>query len=313
LEGTVAEVTLAPGSGGTLDQRQTTVEAKSGLSLYRQTVQSNDRESLVKSQFENLNPEQKNQLANQFVGAASRDGINKLAETPDGQHALREIYNNASEDQQAFMRQVHKAQGNTAVDYTGTQGMDSQNGAKNRQPSETRSYSCQVVSGPKYKRYDNGGGEDIRRPITEGFRKTYKLYSSAEFADDAKNGKKASCCVVRQYISWDAQYNATHGGPPHEGFPDSAKPNTFYEDRTKDGGDRYGHRKLPYKRANGYATNGVPDQQNGKAFSGYDSPEVRFDSQGSFTFYEAVHDQCNNGKVVAKSDPVTIDWSRPHK
>ena len=36
-------------------------------------------------------------------------------------------------------------------------------------------------------------------------------------------------------------------------------------------------------------------------------------SESCNDFHQTVIDQCNGGRVVAKSDPVTIDWSNPRK
>jgi F0F1-type ATP synthase assembly protein I len=55
-----------------------------GQALYQQANQSPQPEAMVKRQFEQRNQSQKAQLANEF----GREGIDRLAATPDGQRAL---------------------------------------------------------------------------------------------------------------------------------------------------------------------------------------------------------------------------------
>jgi hypothetical protein len=89
-----------------------------GETLFQQARQSHQPEVLVKRQFEQRNQSQKSKLANEFIASAGREGINQLASTPDGQHALAVVYDHAGRDGRGMMRQTHEAQGNTAVDYT---------------------------------------------------------------------------------------------------------------------------------------------------------------------------------------------------
>jgi hypothetical protein len=89
-----------------------------GQSLYQQASQSNQPDVLLKRQFDQISKSQKTKLADEFVAAAGQDGMVKLAETPDGQHALAEVYHQASEGQQGEMEKLHDEQGETAVDYT---------------------------------------------------------------------------------------------------------------------------------------------------------------------------------------------------
>jgi hypothetical protein len=307
------EMPITSNQSSGIQQNPPNIDKKSGYTLYNQTAQSNQRESLVKGQFEKLYPEQRNQLANQFVDAASRQGINKIAETPDGQHALKEIYNNASKDQQAFMREVHKAQGNTAVDYTGNQTTEVQNQSQSKQQAAR---SCQVTSGPEFMYGpDNNSVEDIRRPrnTQDGFQKYYILHSTAKFAHDPKHGVDASCCVYRHKIAVDQANLNSKNGPPHAGFPDDMKPNTFYEDRNNEGVSRYGYRSFAYKNTNGYTTNGVPDQRHGRNYYGYDYVLSKFDIAGTYRFKGVILDRCNGNRVVQESKELKIDWNNPQR
>jgi hypothetical protein len=104
-----------PGSSTNLSI--STIPQTPGQALFQQAVQSNNREAVVKGRFEQ-SISQQTELADEFVEAAGQKGINTLAKTPDGQYALRTIYDHASSDSREFMRDVHGEQGNTAVDYT---------------------------------------------------------------------------------------------------------------------------------------------------------------------------------------------------
>jgi hypothetical protein len=95
-----------------------------GQLLYRRTSFSSDRERLVKEAFSNGCSNEKEQLADDFVKAAKREGLNQLAELPDGQHALAEVYRHAGSECAEFMRRVHRDQGATAVNYTRSEEQD---------------------------------------------------------------------------------------------------------------------------------------------------------------------------------------------
>jgi hypothetical protein len=95
-----------------------------GQVLYQQASQSPQPEAMVKRQFDQRNQSQKTQLANEFITSAGREGINSLAITPEGQHALAVVYDHAGGEGRDLMRQVHEEQGNTAVDYSGRQDSD---------------------------------------------------------------------------------------------------------------------------------------------------------------------------------------------
>jgi hypothetical protein len=93
--------------------------ASSGKNLLTQTKQcTSNRETLIKREFKKLSQDEKSALANDFISEAGQDGIELLSETPDGQHALAEIYKYASSNQAAVIRSVHLKQGNIAVNYS---------------------------------------------------------------------------------------------------------------------------------------------------------------------------------------------------
>ncbi|MET0090978.1 MAG: hypothetical protein ABW068_13360 [Candidatus Thiodiazotropha sp.] len=111
-------------SQATLGANTDGVPQTEGQALYQQASQSPQPEALVKRQFEQRNRDQKTQLANEFIASAGREGINDLAATPDGQHALAVVYEHAGGEARDLVRQAHEEQGNTAVDYSGQQGND---------------------------------------------------------------------------------------------------------------------------------------------------------------------------------------------
>ena len=94
-----------------------------GQLLYRRTSLSSERELLVKEAFSDCCSDEKEQLANDFIKEAKREGLNKLAEMPDGQYALAEVYSHAGSNSAKYMRRVHREQGNTAVNYTRGPGL----------------------------------------------------------------------------------------------------------------------------------------------------------------------------------------------
>ncbi|MES9834610.1 MAG: hypothetical protein ABW139_20450, partial [Candidatus Thiodiazotropha sp. DIVDIV] len=93
-----------------------------GQALYQQASQSQYPYALIKKQFGQSTQSQKTKVADEFVSAAGQEGLNQLAATPDGQHALAVVYDHAGDDTRHFMQQVHEEQGNTAVDYTNKEG-----------------------------------------------------------------------------------------------------------------------------------------------------------------------------------------------
>ncbi|MET0010025.1 MAG: hypothetical protein ABW124_19640 [Candidatus Thiodiazotropha sp. 6PLUC9] len=93
-----------------------------GQALYQQASQSQYPYDLIKKQFGQSTQSQKTKVADEFVNAAGQEGLNQLAATPDGQHALAVVYDHAGDDTRHFMQQVHEEHGNTAVDYTNKEG-----------------------------------------------------------------------------------------------------------------------------------------------------------------------------------------------
>ncbi len=94
-----------------------------GRLLYRRASLSTDRERLVKEEFSGCCSDEREQIANDFIKEAKREGLNQLAEQPDGQHALAEVYRHAGSECAEFMQCVHREQGNTAVNYTRGPGL----------------------------------------------------------------------------------------------------------------------------------------------------------------------------------------------
>jgi hypothetical protein len=92
-----------------------------GQTLYQQAIQSQHPDTLIKEQFEQTPHPEKTKLANQFVNVAGREGLNLIAATPDGQHALATVYSHSGGDARQLLREVHKEQGNTAINYTNKQ------------------------------------------------------------------------------------------------------------------------------------------------------------------------------------------------
>jgi hypothetical protein len=102
-------------------QSKDTRSEKKGHNLFHQVAASNQREDLVKRNFQSSPKEKHAEEADEFVTAAGRDGIIHLSKTPDGQYALRVVYKHASNPSREFMESVQHEQGLTAIDYTGRQ------------------------------------------------------------------------------------------------------------------------------------------------------------------------------------------------
>jgi hypothetical protein len=86
-----------------------------GSSLFKQATNNNESETINKKVFSRYTREQKEELADEFVESAGKDGVNLLAKTPEGQHALAIIYDHVSDEAAEFLRQAHADQGATAV------------------------------------------------------------------------------------------------------------------------------------------------------------------------------------------------------
>jgi hypothetical protein len=162
---------------------------------------------------------------------------------------------------------------------------------------------CVVKSGPTYT--PNG----TQTPPASAGKKSLPFDLQAEFEHDPSKGINAECCWVRQSVKWDAVYAAHHGGPPHPGFPSSAKADTWYEDRDT-AGKMYGHRtgsESECVSGNHYEdSSGSEDCCSGVVYKGADDPGTS--SGGVWDFDLQVIDVCNGDKQVGASDTIKINW-----
>jgi hypothetical protein len=140
---------------------------------------------------------------------------------------------------------------------------------------------------------------------------------AATFDNDPGNGIFASCCEVRQEISWDAAMAASFaatapGNPvPHAGFPAAQPVNTFIEDRDAANAVRYGHRTGFGGGAGGNRfVNAAGDlaQANGITFEGHDDPQMFATDTGQMSFRISVVDICNGGRQIGGTDTIAINW-----
>jgi hypothetical protein len=157
-----------------------------GQALYQQARQCPQPEAMVKRQFEQRNHSQKTQLANEFIASAGREGIDRLAATPDGQHALAVVYDHARGEGRDLMRQAHEEQGSTAVDYTQDESTGrSQNNQLLAIVGEINTFSG-GAGGALFK-----SAEKIQKSI-DSYDKHLKEY------DDLKNHKAAPSTIARK-------------------------------------------------------------------------------------------------------------------
>jgi hypothetical protein len=159
-----------------------------------------------------------------------------------------------------------------------------------------------VKSGPTYS--PNG----TITPTTSGGTKSATFRMSAEFEHDPSKNIYASCCEVRQYMSW-----STGESPPvHAGWQPASNftAETWYEDRDANN-KRYGHRTGPYSDPQSYDqyldTAGHRDQANGHIYSGEDTPSASASRTGEWRFMLKVIDTCNANRDVGTLERVTID------
>jgi len=168
--------------------------------------------------------------------------------------------------------------------------------------------NCSVASGPSY-------SPSRTIPVTDyGSFKTASFNMAATLTTDSAKNSKPSCCEIRQFIRWDKTAHKANGGPPHEGFPSSAKADTWIEDRTRDD-KRYGHRSGPHSDLsddcyNKYTTGKTRDDSNGNTYCGSDNPSVHPDMKGQYQFRLDVVDTCNKDATKASSSVITVDWSK---
>jgi hypothetical protein len=98
--------------------------------LYRTAVNSpGQAERAFQHTFNHLDADQQQQLAGRFVNSLGGSGLDTLAQTVGGQHALLCVYDHADCETRNFMTFVHDRQlesGNVAVDYTRSQSRQTQ-------------------------------------------------------------------------------------------------------------------------------------------------------------------------------------------
>lgn len=172
-----------------------------------------------------------------------------------------------------------------------------------------------VRSGPTY----TPNGAVAPTPGGAGNQADFRM--AAEFEHDPPNGIFASCCEVRQEISWDAAmaaaFTASTGNPiPHNGFPATHPADTRIEDRGPGDGVRFGHRTGPWGGVGVPApfenrfvnAAGVTDNANGARFIGRDLPSMLSTWHGVMRFRLSVVDVCNGGVRISGFDNITITW-----
>jgi hypothetical protein len=157
-------------------------------------------------------------------------------------------------------------------------------------------------------------------PVLGGVGRRVSFRIAAEFENDPRNGIFASCCEVRQEISWDqamANSFATTGDPvPHNGFPAATPVDRFIEDRSPGDTFRLGHRTGPLALAltgvpidNRYVDGtGATDMANGARYIGSDVPSMLTTDHGTMNFRVFVVDNCNGGVRISGFDTITINW-----
>ena len=164
-------------SNGTESNRQ-----PGGQQLFQQALQSHQREALVKHKFEQSSPGSQSKLADEFVEAAGKAGINAIADTPDGQYALRTVYDYASKGSQKVIEDAHKEQGSTAVDYTyslneqdqpvllRSMEFNSQSSSRDNQSStntSNKSHSALDIISEEFPKWANDASNSIRNDFKQ--------------------------------------------------------------------------------------------------------------------------------------------------
>ncbi|MCG7938720.1 MAG: hypothetical protein N0C88_07685 [Candidatus Thiodiazotropha lotti] len=110
--------TLPGQVAASLPQSSSSAAQNPGMKLFVRALNSSQKETLLKRQFDQTTSDQRSELADGFVSEAGEEGINQFAETTDGQYALKTVYGHAGKESRSFMEVVHEQQGSTAVDYT---------------------------------------------------------------------------------------------------------------------------------------------------------------------------------------------------
>jgi hypothetical protein len=167
----------------------------------------------------------------------------------------------------------------------------------------------EVDTGPTY----NPHGAINHPPVDGAGNQQATFRFNARFKHDPANGVYASCCEVRQHISWDATSAAAlPGGIPHGGFPAGTAAGTLLEDR--DAADnRYGRRSGPHSDPQDFDqyidTNGRRNQGFGHIYRGSDSPGgPSAILAGTWRFRVSVVDVCNGGNRIGGADFVRVNW-----
>ncbi len=117
-------------SGGQESAAETSTMDAAVEKLYRSAVNSpNQAERTFQRAFGGLDRDQQQHLAGRFIDSLGGSGLDTLAQTVGGQHALLCVYDHADCETRNFMTFVHKRQlesGNIAVDYTRSQSRQNQ-------------------------------------------------------------------------------------------------------------------------------------------------------------------------------------------
>jgi hypothetical protein len=174
--------------------------------------------------------------------------------------------------------------------------------------------TCSVASGPTY---SPTGIISVRDSIGPLGSKTKSAIFTMAATFNTNIGQAAKCCEVHQFVKWDQAYAAWNNGPPSSGFPSSAPPDTWIEDRDQDG-KRYGHRTDSFSSPQSacvdeYKTGAKRDQANGNQYCGSDEPRelaMRRSNPvvGQWQFRLDVVDTCNGNVTKASSPVITINW-----
>ena len=166
---------------------------------------------------------------------------------------------------------------------------------------------CEIKSGPTYLpsgvapvAVDGAGNESA----------TFRL--RAEFENDPANGVFASCCEIRQLISWNAAAVPSFAPDivPHGGFAAGTAAGTWVEDRD-DANNRYGHRSGPFSDPQSFdqyldSTN-RRNQPFGHIYRGSDTPGGGA-LAGTWRFALRVVDVCNGEARVGTQAFVRVNW-----
>ena len=166
---------------------------------------------------------------------------------------------------------------------------------------------CEIKSGPTYV---PSGVAPVVTDAAGNETATFRL--RAEFENDPANGVFASCCEIRQLISWNAAAVASFAPRtvPHGGFAAGTAAGSWVEDRDA-ANHRYGHRSGPFSDPQSFdqyldATS-RRNQAFGHIYRGSDTPGG-IPLAGTWRFALRVVDVCNNEARVGNQAFVRVDW-----